>query len=733
MFFHLQTAGAQSQCSSLFDTIPRQIKGAQFLVQKNSNLHMDQAVVHTANEIKNKTDMRLTKPVDKVLAWIEYLDQSYTKYQNLPEVKDRIKNYYFNQYLTKLEEIPESYYQLQVRIAREQGQGTIQLTPESRANLGQIAMADQRQSFRVWLDYFLSVDSNMYPMWVKYWCFQGLVKLAKFDPDSGTFSNRSTGQVTPFPDLNHEALALVMDAVVNKVNGKSLTEINDPKLISLLDGANFGKLYGRALQKVTLERHELDTVDGAWIKYNRGKDHMPLVKSLEGMNTGWCTAGEETARTQLSQGDFYIYYSKDESGEAKIPRIAIRMSGNSIGEIRGVAKDQNLDQKVANSDILNNKLAEFGLEGKTYLKKNSDMLKLSQIEKKIEKNLDLSKEELQFLYEINGPIQGFGQEKDPRIIEIIQKRNLKADLIDALGPEIRDSEISIRPEEALRGGIKFYYGDLNLTGVQNAKNLRLPEKMVGRLHFPDLKNIENLVLPRSIRGDIIFDKVEEINGLALPEHIDGKMIFNSVRKMLNVHFPEKMIGELSFFSLQHADNLVLPKEFIGNISFANIKDPKGIVFPQLLDGSLSLSKAITVADVKLPTEMSGDLYLQKVSSVGLVLPQKANAIHLGIESAEGIHFSRGIKSIYFVGLKTGRGLILADQLEGNLEFSSLKNVEELRLPKRIGGDLKMFITKGLGLVLPTRIDGNLKMPRLSNVNGITFPEFLGGTAQIGEN
>ena len=72
---------------------------------------------------------------------------------------------------------------------------------------------------------------------------------------------------------------------------------------------------------------------------------MPLVKSLQGHGTGWCTAGESTARTQLDGGDFYVYYSNDDKGKPIIPRAVIRMNGDSIGEIRGIAHEQNLDAR----------------------------------------------------------------------------------------------------------------------------------------------------------------------------------------------------------------------------------------------------------------------------------------------------------------------------------------------------------------------------------------------------
>jgi len=66
---------------------------------------------------------------------------------------------------------------------------------------------------------------------------------------------------------------------------------------------------------------------------------MVLVKSLQGHGTGWCTAGETTTESQLSSGDFYVYYTLDKEGNPTIPRLAVRMEGSQIAEIRGVGPD----------------------------------------------------------------------------------------------------------------------------------------------------------------------------------------------------------------------------------------------------------------------------------------------------------------------------------------------------------------------------------------------------------
>ena len=100
------------------------------------------------------------------------------------------------------------------------------------------------------------------------------------------------------------------------------------------------------------------------------------------------------------------------------------MQGNQIGEVRGIAPEQNLDPYIG--EIVRKKLSEFP-DGAAYEKKNNDMKILTLIENKTKQNQPLNKGELIFLYEIDSQIEGFGYQRDPRIKEIRDLRNPKED------------------------------------------------------------------------------------------------------------------------------------------------------------------------------------------------------------------------------------------------------------------------------------------------------------------
>lgn len=182
---------------------------------------------------------------------------------------------------------------------------------------------------------------------------------------------------------------------------------------------------------------------------------MPLVKSLQGHGTNWCTAGESTAKAQLENGDFYVYYSLDKDGKPTIPRAAIRMKEDRIAEIRGVAdKEQNMDPYI--TPVVEAKLKEFP-DGKVYEKKTLDMKTLTVIEQKTKTGEKLTKADLLFLYEINTFIEGFGFHPDPRIAELRAQRNIKEDMPVVF--ECTPEQITYTPD-GINENTKAYVGKL---------------------------------------------------------------------------------------------------------------------------------------------------------------------------------------------------------------------------------------------------------------------------------
>jgi hypothetical protein len=390
-------------------------------------------------KVPHKVEARVQNYLDRLQFVLNNEDP-----QKRERARSLLRSMLYDEYIVKPDQIVDYRLRTDQRIARQQGHGHIEINDAVRAHAytelsGVIeeTIGNQTESLDEWIDYLLS-DDAAYPDWLKYYAFRNILSLASYDKQKGEFPKRSTSVIDwstlkEFPELNREALAYVLDDIEKKYQGVTRKE----EIRKLLQGENFAKLYAQAFEKATpASVDRLSVTQGRWVKFDKGSNPQPLVDSLQGHGTGWCTAGASTARFQLQGGDFYVYYSQDEQGKPTVPRVAIRMEGDQIGEVRGIAENQNLDPYVGG--IVQEKLAEFP-DGKVYEKRTSDMRILTTIENKMNSDRALTKDELIFLYEINGAIEGFGYQRDPRIAEIRSRRDPKEDapvVLDCTASEI---------------------------------------------------------------------------------------------------------------------------------------------------------------------------------------------------------------------------------------------------------------------------------------------------------
>ena len=417
---------------------------------------------------------------------------------------------------------------MQEQIALERGYGHIEYDSFFRKKEIESIIIEQKESMNKWLEYFISEDTNCYPMWFKYYVFQNIVKIGFFDKEKNKFTKRTDSTVKPFIEINREAIAMLYDELYKYLNEQ---EITDKALQQLIQNGSFNKIYEYIIRKLEkVKKSNSNNNEGIWKKYEQESDPNILFNDIHGKGTGWCTAGGlETAKSHLDVGDFYVYYTKDENDKYTNPRIAIRMEWSSIAEIRGVAEQQNLENEM--EDVIEEKLNEFPDKDK-YKKKESDLKNLTNIYNKDKSGQDLTKEELRFLYEIDSKIIGFGYDDDPRIEEIIYHRDKRKDL--SLVLDIAEDEISFTEEEALKGNIKYHYGDLYFYNLINATGLTLPEKIRGNLILSSLMTTNGLVLPKEIGGYLDLRKLTTIQNFIFPNKINGSLYLNKLKKTENL-------------------------------------------------------------------------------------------------------------------------------------------------------------------------------------------------------
>lgn len=423
-------------------------EGGQFLHEKNPDLHKTPEVELTAAYLRTGGDRVPNQPADKLAAHLDFLaDPDYVNDGILTGDRGSIERQ-VEAHVIAPQDVPEKHFEKLAERMHEQGHGEVetlmaQMTPEMRNAEIEALQADQRASLNKWVEY-LGGQDGAYPDWFKHYAWKSVTRLGVYNKETQEFSTRSNnsrGTVAPYPELNREALAYVYDKL-NKTRIQA-EQVEDEQLQKLLEKADFGKLYVHAVMETAPSDPELlKQIEGSWKKFDQTSDPRVarrLAESLQGHGTGWCTAGESTANNQLSNGDFYVYYTKDEDGKDTIPRVAIRMQNGEVAEVRGINPAQELEPDLA--DIASEQLK--GLPGgEAYIKKADDMKRLTTIDKHLKANpgVALAEADIRFLYELDHDIQGFGYERDPRIDAVRQARGEldKPELVRILPEVIRD-------------------------------------------------------------------------------------------------------------------------------------------------------------------------------------------------------------------------------------------------------------------------------------------------------
>ena len=692
------------------------MENPQFLKKKYNNLHTSPEVASAANRTEKQTGEKIPQSPEKQIQ--NYLDRfSEILDREDPEKRQQgieaLKKVLHKELVIKKENIPLDYFLDQEQnIAERLGHGRPEATDGWKERKTNEILQGQQRSLDIWIDYLSSSDA-MYPDWAKYWAFRSMTQMGGYDKEKGKFGKRTETSSQPFPTLNIACMAKTIDLVQRHLEITGLTKDSterqkkekelsyalnhDSQYKDLLSTENFSKLYTHALEQFSgMSWESLENIAGQWKTYEQGSEPDELYDSLQGYPLEWCTATNiETARDQLEGGDFHVYYSQNKDGISTIPRLAIRMEYDSIAEIRGIEKDQNIDSFI--NPVLDEKLHEFGGEGESYLKKSQDMKQMTAITEKHIAGQELNKEDLRFLYELDGEIEGFGYEEDPRINEIKNQRDKLMDL-----SAIFDC--------------KYYEGNLNLDTLSSAEGLVLPEHIGGYLDLSDLSLAKGLVLPNHIEGNLYLNGLTSVEGLVLPNHIGGGLHIRRLSSAEGLVLPNHIGGYLDLRRLSSVEGLVLPNHIEGNLYLNGLSLAEGLVLPNHIGGDLDLSYLSLAKGLVLPEHIGGDLNLDTLSSAeGLVLPE-----HIGGD-------------LYLTMLSSVEGLVLPKHIGGTLDLSYLSSVEGLVLPNHIEGNLYLNgLSLAKGLVLPKHIEGSLNLNGLSLAEGLVLPEHIGGSLYLSD-
>ena len=256
------------------------------------------------------------------------------------------------------------------------------------------------------------------------------------------------------------------------------------------------------------------------------------------------------------------------------------MDGKSnIGEVRGVGERQNLEGCM--TPIAEEKLNEFPDKDK-YLKKVNDMKLLTEIDNKVNKNIELNKEDLRFLYEIDSKIEGFGFSKDPRIKEIKDRRNLKKDL--AFIFDCKEENIGTKLSDFDKNEIICFYGDLIYDNKILTDNFRSLQYIMGNAWFRNLISAEGLESLRRIGRNAYFDNLSSAEGLENLQMIGESACFDNLSSAEGLESLQSIGGNAHFDNLTNVKGLKSLQNIGGIAGFFRLTSAKGLENLQNIGG-----------------------------------------------------------------------------------------------------------------------------------------------------
>ncbi|MEI7512249.1 MAG: hypothetical protein WCK01_02195 [Candidatus Uhrbacteria bacterium] len=427
-----------------------------FLIKKYPDLSGSKPVESAVKKAR-KSGEKIRDNSDRVQAYLSRLERLVLNPDEaragraVSLLREMVMNEYVRPQKTKL---ARAAAVVEERAARQMGI-PVEYGEEQLEQRGEIAVKDLENSLDQWINY-LSDPNEPYPTWFRYYAFRNILGLGEYDKDKKEFLKRSAGTNRLFPDIDRGALARTQDLIECAQNPEALlryqelqkeTQTPADELLTAQKAKQFANLpfakqYAESIEAAGEITPELRAeTRGEWVTYSKGTEPKQLWKSLQNKGTAWCTKGFATATRQLEGGDFHVYYTLDATGAPTIPRIAIRMEQDVVGEVRGVADTaQNLEGNM--NDIAMAKLGPLpGAE--RYLKVSANVKRVTDIEKNIFLNEPLSVDELRFLYEFDAEIELFGYGPYPHIDQIRDQRDRRADLrtiYDCTEEELQEKE-----------------------------------------------------------------------------------------------------------------------------------------------------------------------------------------------------------------------------------------------------------------------------------------------------
>ncbi len=421
---------------------------------------------------------------DKMLSFKNYLSSGTGSLRDFNKNRKSVINYLrdicYDRYVVKYDDVSLEFLSDKKRLCNEMGYSF------SKKSIINKVIRKQKVSFDKWFDYLISNDIE-YPVWVRYWMFFGMLELGSYDYSKHSFFKRCNNNTSCFAKFDKNALDMCMDMIMNYYSFDKDFSFDELDLIVFNN--DFGKMYARCLWD-----NNIDNDFGKWKVFTKGSDSNKLFDLISGKFTSWDIDDKDVCKKYLSFYDLFIYFTKDFKGEFSTPRVLVVVSDDEIVEIKGISdSEQNVECEFF--DVIEDKLNEFYHDNKFDLML-SDMRRVYDIISKDE----VSVSDLKFMYEDEGFISYFGNDRDFEIDRFLNNRNKIEDYASMYNCP---SSLVGNSFSDLYKDIYLYLGDISIDDEYLPFDFHCPAIVLGDFEVPYLKDFSGLENLYYIKGNLV--------------------------------------------------------------------------------------------------------------------------------------------------------------------------------------------------------------------------------------
>ena len=210
---------------------------------------------------------------------------------------------------------------------------------------------------------------------------------------------------------------------------------------------------------------------GEWVSFRKGSQPVEVFQKIRNNNV-WQLTVKDLFDILVSH-DIYIYFVNEE------PKLMIYLyDGKRVNGVFGYGENNSIEEEYL--DELKKQLTKFKCNHNEIGKVNN-LIKLYDIRSRKD---DLTKEDLEFLYQIKVPVKGFNNEVEDMLNEILEDRDRNEDIASLL--DISADNITDDIDE-LSDETECFIGNLTLDedNIELVSNLKY---VIGYIYI-DNKNL----------------------------------------------------------------------------------------------------------------------------------------------------------------------------------------------------------------------------------------------------